>query len=210
MRELTHPSSIAEPTNMITHLNPNTFVLTCHPDTGNGAVHKIEAYVGWQQTDTLAFTYTLTGDCTHLQIPSPRPPTKTDGLWQHTCFEAFVSVPGESAYWELNFSPSGEWAVYRFHTYRQRALPEEDEPMPEILVHGAKDHLTLDACLRLPQRFTTQPLRLALSAVIEDTAGTLSYWAGKHPPGKPDFHHSDAFALEIAPFSGDATRKETR
>ncbi|MBI3061386.1 MAG: hypothetical protein HYY83_05345 [Deltaproteobacteria bacterium] len=27
--------------------------------------------------------------------------------------------------------------------------------------------------------------------------GTISYWALKHPPGKPDFHHPDAFALEI-------------
>jgi hypothetical protein len=40
-------------------------------------------------------------------------------------------------------------------------------------------------------------LRLGLSAVIEDDNGSLSYWALKHPSGKPDFHHPDAFALEI-------------
>jgi hypothetical protein len=195
---------------MTTHRNPHTLALTCHPKTESSAVHGIAVRVGWQQEGTLAFTYTLTGDGTHLQIPSPRPPTKTDGLWQHTCFEAFISVQGESAYREFNFSPSGEWAVYRFHSYRQRALAEEDEPTPEIHIYRAEDYLTLDARLRLPRRFTTQPLRLALSAVIEDTAGTLSYWALKHPAGKPDFHHPDAFALEIAPFSGGATRKETR
>ena len=39
-------------------------------------------------------------------------------------------------------------------------------------------------------------LRLALSPVIED--GALSYWALRHPPGRPDFHHQDAFTLEIA------------
>jgi hypothetical protein len=38
---------------------------------------------------------------------------------------------------------------------------------------------------------------LGLSAVIEDLDGVLSYWALRHPPGKPDFHHPDTFALEI-------------
>jgi hypothetical protein len=33
--------------------------------------------------------------------------------------------------------------------------------------------------------------------VIEAADGSLSYWALRHPPGKPDFHHRDAFALEL-------------
>ena len=41
--------------------------------------------------------------------------------------------------------------------------------------------------------------RLGLSAVIEDTSGGKSYWALAHPPGKPDFHHADCFALELPP-----------
>jgi len=40
-------------------------------------------------------------------------------------------------------------------------------------------------------------LRLALAAVVEDERGMLSYWALRHPAGKPDFHHPDAFALEL-------------
>jgi hypothetical protein len=40
-------------------------------------------------------------------------------------------------------------------------------------------------------------LKLALTAVIEDSSGTLSYWALKHAPNKPDFHHSDGFVLEL-------------
>jgi hypothetical protein len=27
--------------------------------------------------------------------------------------------------------------------------------------------------------------------------GVLSYWALQHPPGNSDFHHADAFALQI-------------
>jgi hypothetical protein len=35
--------------------------------------------------------------------------------------------------------------------------------------------------------------------VIEDQSGGVSYWALAHPPGKPDFHHADGFALEFSP-----------
>ena len=41
------------------------------------------------------------------------------------------------------------------------------------------------------------PLALSFTAVIEDTDGRLSYWALAHAPGKPDFHHAHAFALEL-------------
>jgi hypothetical protein len=40
-------------------------------------------------------------------------------------------------------------------------------------------------------------LRLALTAVVEDARGRLSYWALRHPPGRPDFHHRDGFALVL-------------
>ena len=43
------------------------------------------------------------------------------------------------------------------------------------------------------------PLGLGLSTVVEDNHGRLSYWALRHPSGKPDFHHPDTFALEIVP-----------
>jgi hypothetical protein len=35
--------------------------------------------------------------------------------------------------------------------------------------------------------------------VVEDQSGKLSYWAVRHPPGKPDFHHPDCFALDLEP-----------
>lgn len=40
-------------------------------------------------------------------------------------------------------------------------------------------------------------MQIALSAVIEEKDGTKSYWALRHPPGKPDFHHPDCFALTL-------------
>ena len=40
---------------------------------------------------------------------------------------------------------------------------------------------------------------MGLSAIIEETDGTKSYWALAHPPGEePDFHDPACFALELA------------
>ena len=44
----------------------------------------------------------------------------------------------------------------------------------------------------------SSPAFIALAAVIEDENGRLSYWGLRHPPGKPDFHHPNGFALEVA------------
>jgi len=191
---------------MIEHPLLHTTMLTCHPETGSQVVHEINVQVRWLQDDALALIYTLMGDCARLRIPSPRLPVKVDGLWRHTCFEAFVSVQGNSAYGEFNFSPSGEWAVYHFRGYRDRLPLEEEEPAPQTLTRREEKRLELEARVHLSHPLLTQPLRLALSAVIEDDVGTLSYWALKHPPGKPDFHHPEAFALKIAPLYGTATR----
>jgi hypothetical protein len=75
-------------------------------------------------------------------------------------------------------------------------------------VNQTDDHLQLDTRICLSPLLMRQPLRLALSAVIEDENGKLSYWALKHPPGKPNFHHPDAFTLELVPPKREATRKE--
>jgi hypothetical protein len=40
-------------------------------------------------------------------------------------------------------------------------------------------------------------LRIALTAVVEDAAGELSYWSLRHAAGKPDFHHAEGFVLEL-------------
>ena len=195
---------------MIEHTLPYIATLARHRETYSQAVNGIDVQVRWLQDGTLALTYVLKGDCGRLRLPPSRPPARIDGLWRHTCFEAFVSVSGNSAYQEFNFSPSGEWAVYQFCGYRDRSTLEEEETAPQIVACRTEKHLELEARIHLHHLPTTQPLRLALSAVIEDDAGTLSYWALKHPPGKPDFHHPEAFALEVVPLHGAATRRENQ
>lgn len=177
-------------------------VLAPHPGTTSQAVRGIEARVWWTESGALAFTFVLKGDFSRLRIPPPRPPRRADRLWEHTCFEAFVSAKGKTAYHEFNFAPSGEWAVYAFRGYRDPSPLAEEEIAPSITARSAGDSLDLDATVRLDGLPAIKPhaaLRLGLCAVVEEEGGVLSYWALKHPPGKPDFHHPDAFALELEP-----------
>ena len=181
---------------------PHAVGLKCHPETNNLAVSEIKASVSWMAVQTLALNYALKGDLTQLRIPPPRPPCRTDRLWQHTCFEAFVSVKGKAEYHEFNFSPSGEWAAYSFQRYRDGTPLEDNTLVPGITVRNGADRLDLNAIVRvdrLPEIPSHAWLQLALSAVIEDQSGKLSYWALGHPGGNPDFHHPDSFALELAP-----------
>ena len=99
-------------------------------------------------------------------------------------------------YREFNFSPSGEWAVYDFRGYRNGGVLEH-KLAPGIVVHKTMDRLELAAEIGQVLLPHGRPLRLGLSAIVEDAGGILSYWALRHPPGKPDFHHTDAFALQL-------------
>ncbi|MBS0504316.1 MAG: GIY-YIG nuclease family protein [Proteobacteria bacterium] len=143
-------------------------------------------------TSRLKLRFRLTGLINDLRVPTQAAPTRRDNLWQHTCFEAFVAF-ADGGYAEFNFSPSTEWAAYSFTGYRQGMQNLDTDP-PSIRVKKTDHLLELTAEITAP----SHPIRLGLSAVIEETDGTKSYWALRHPPGdKPDFHHPDCFALEL-------------
>jgi hypothetical protein len=180
----------------------HTVTLTCHPETPTEAVRSIAARVSRTPGGKLAVNYVLDGDLDRLRVPAPRAPRIAGRLWEHTCCEIFIACKGKPAYYEFNLSPSGEWAAYAFDGYRSRRVgePQVEGLAPEVAVRGTASRLELGAaiCLdRLPALHSSAPLTLALSAVIEGSDGALSYWALRHPPGKPDFRHPEAFALGI-------------
>src|SRR5262245_198000 len=107
-------------------------MLKCHPETPGQAVQEIQAGAGWTQDNALIFTYALKANLTLLRIPPSGPPGKADHLWQHTCFEAFVSVKSKPEYYEFNFAPSGEWAIYSFQRYRDGTPLGDDKLAPQI------------------------------------------------------------------------------
>ncbi|MDX2236692.1 MAG: DOMON-like domain-containing protein [Hyphomonadaceae bacterium] len=175
----------------------------------------------------LRLRYQASGDPGAIVWPPLRASEHADGLWKTTCFEAFLRRPGEAAYVELNFSPSTQWAAYRFDRTREgmrdldgvaptfgvsrsdlaqtRAHPNDrastpldrDGPSP---ARGPSDGFELAVQIDLASALDAHaPWRLALAAVIEDVRGAKTYWALAHPVAQPDFHHPDAFVLDLSP-----------
>lgn len=181
--------------------NPESRNLVCHPQSPSRGIDAIDVRVESATKGTLALTFVLLGDLATLRIPEERPSRRVNELWRHTCFEAFLMTGNGPGYREYNFSPSGEWAAYEFRDYRQaqdqQAGVTADESAPVIRVHRSVQHLALEAEVPLESPSLTRSIRLGLSAVVESVDSGLSYWALRHPPGKPDFHLSDAFALQL-------------
>ncbi len=149
---------------------------------------RLDAFVV-RRGGALLFTYRLEGELSQLVFPYPEPSRRTDGLWQSTCFEAFIAI-GPSNYIELNFAPSGAWAAYRFTGYRN-GMSELDIAPPKI---EFRDHC-LVAELELN---VAEGAALNLSAVIEEKGRGRTFWALAHPEGdRPDFHLRDCFIAKL-------------
>lgn len=169
--------------------------LQAHPDFPCPAVLSLQVEVA-PQADRLTLVYRLQGDLAALRLPTPATPVEPDRLWAHTCFEVFLTRGEGAAYREYNFSPSGQWAAYAFAAYRQRDAAIPALPAPTLAWNREAGELALKVTLpavALPPG--DGALYLALTTVVEQADGTLSYWALRHPAGKPDFHHRDGFAL---------------
>jgi hypothetical protein len=177
-------------------------LLKPHPISGRFAALQVEVGIARSRTGSLMLSYMVTGDLSDLRIPPVAKPARSDELWRHTCFEAFVRASSGAEYYEFNFAPSTQWAAYRFSGYRSELCLATEIGAPQIEVQSAPDCYTLQASFD-PDRLAGLPCealwRLGLSAVIEDASGSKSYWALAHPPGEPDFHHPDCFAFEFSP-----------
>jgi hypothetical protein len=176
--------------------------LTKHPDCISPVTNLLADAVRFAD-GRVKFVFMATGDVDRIVVPHPGEPVRKDELWRHTCFEAFLASDGD-AYIELNFSPSGAWAAYRFDCFRSgMAKAEIDSPTIEAKRLDPMISLMADVDLGpLPELGPWQDWDVGLSAILEADDGSRSYWALAHPPGKPDFHHRDCFAAKLA---SDAT-----
>lgn len=174
--------------------------LELHSDSRCDAVTEIAVEVLRPEPGGLGLRYLVTGKIGGLILPPVTAPARADSLWRHTCFEAFLRAAPGGAYYEVNLAPSRRWAAYRFEGYRDGMRSAQEIAAPLVEARSEGDSFELRAGLNfegLPGPPGDGVWRLGLSAVIEEAGGRISYWALAHPPGKPDFHHSDCFALEL-------------
>jgi hypothetical protein len=179
-------------------MSATTAPLQPHPRSPRDAVQLLRASVERDATPgILQFRYRIEGTIERLRLPLPEGARRCDGLWQHTCFEAFLQADANQGYYEFNFAPSRDWAAYRFGGRRSgRSLP--DLPAPTIEFQRGTEHCELTADISMaamPELAGANLIRAGIAAVIEDLDGTLSYWALAHRGDEPDFHDLDTFTL---------------
>lgn len=150
----------------------------------------------------LQLRFELLGDLAAVQLPAALPSgaaPRADGLWRHTCFEAFIAAPsvsgaalagpasvedrpgagagarsGLAPYVEFNLAPSGAWAAYRFDGYRAGMRPEWLAVDPRLTVRLEAGRLRLDAALAWPEPL---PGRAVANGV--GVAGAGARWHGR-------------------------------
>ena len=165
-------------------------LLKPHPQNLPFAVESIDATC-WREGNRWHFRYLVDGT-SQLLLPDSAAPGRADGLWQTTCFEAFVGER-EEAYFEFNFAPSGQWAAYAFDGPREGM--RETDAQVEIWLEGGEDWIALEAAVR---GIDLKPeLPLGLTAVIEEEGDRKSYWSLAHPDGPPDFHQRSCFLARL-------------
>jgi hypothetical protein len=175
--------------------------LTPHPLSRSVAASQIEVEIERPRPAQVTLCFTLTGNIAEIALPAVSAPARRRELWTHTCFEAFLRASDGRGYFEFNFSPSTEWAAYRFDDYRAGMSDALEIGAIPIGSQSAESSYTLKARLgvdTVPGLAHAACWQVGLSAVIEERSGALSYWSLAHPAGKPDFHHPASFAQTLA------------
>ena len=179
-----------------------------HPADSAGPLRAVSVSGALHGSGRITLDYLLQGELMRLRLPPPaRQPQRRDELWRHTCLEMFARHEAAADYLEFNFSPSGDWAAYRFEDYR-RGQSHCAQPPVGITLHPlGPGQLRIQAHAQLPvtgQASAAMPAppieprwRLGLAAIIEAVDGRLGYWALRHAAAKPDFHAAENFCAAL-------------
>jgi len=160
---------------------------------------QLTATMERNRENTLTLHYHLQADGSQLVIPSPAShPTRRHGLWETTCFEFFLGLTGDDRYWEFNLCPNGDWNVYRFDRYRQGMVEEAAIATLPFTVDVRSDVITLAlTCSLAPLVPIPQSLQAAITTVIAQPDGNITYWAVAHCGSEADFHRRDSFVVSL-------------
>lgn len=172
-----------------------THQLVPHADHPPLAVTSIGVSVTQDHPQWLTLRWRIEG-AGALVIPAFAGKGRADGLWRTTCFELFLKPERGEGYLEFNLSPSERWNAYAFDGYRAGM---REAPMPRdpgCTIRRGAGLAIFDAAIpraALPAVDST----MALTAVIEEDGGRVSYWSLAHPVGKADFHAAACFAATL-------------
>ncbi|MDG0816084.1 DOMON-like domain-containing protein [Bdellovibrio svalbardensis] len=146
----------------------------------------------------LILEFTIRGDIGQVCFAeSSLVAARRDELWKHTCLECFFSTGLEESapYFEVNCAPSGDWNAYAFSSYRQGMTPSQN--LGVKLTHRESSENEAFFRISVSGDDLLHARHLGMTAVIEFTDGTRSFFALAHPGPQADFHLKKSFSISL-------------
>lgn len=150
--------------------------------------------------------YNLKGPINDLIIPqnSGGVPKRMNGLWETTCFEAFIKNSNYTPYLEFNFAPSGHWNAFIFSDYREamREFTGIKKMHVELKSNDGELSLNCNLVMKRPKGFlesdfAEKKIKMGISAILHLKNDNKLSYALNHPLLKVDFHHEDGFIYKL-------------
>ena len=163
--------------------------------------------------DRLSCRFVISPCSASIKWPTPSnkvsPKTESDRhhkLWQHTCFEVFLGLPGGPEYIELNIASNGKWQCYQFDEVREGMRISEMLTLvgSELKLNKNDAYFDFTLAHSFPIDAATQ-IKTGISVVIETQstdnpeATEFHYYALAHLGPLPDFHRRDAHIIQLTP-----------
>lgn len=179
-------------------MSPTEFVLEPYPGLPCPGGVRVSG-TARREGPILHLDWRLEGPAGSFAIPlvAARPERRRE-LWEETCFECFLASPERPGYWEFNLSPAGHWNVFRFDSYRAGMADETAIGALPFAVSNRPGICEVSACIETTGLgLAADTWLLAVSTVVAEPGGRVTYWALAHPGTQPDFHHRDAFLVRL-------------
>ncbi len=148
--------------------------------------------------DALFVSYKVTGVLALLDLGDAPKHMRVMKLWERTCFELFIKNSRDQ-YLEFNFSPVFEWNAFYFEKKGDQLKEWQGVQSVKIDILHSLEVFQLIAEIKksdLPKDFFHQT-EAAITSVIKEKSGDLSYWAITHEDVRPNFHHFDSFKYKF-------------
>jgi len=142
------------------------------------------------RNQTIQLEYKIEGEIAKYNFPQESQQKRVHELWRKSCFEFFFSIGDSDEYYEINISPTTEWNIYHFNSYREGMKEVTDISIPSINVHRGKESISLSFEVQfLAQEIVNKPFSYNLATILLNNSSLRYFFTIHRKDGDVDFHN---------------------
>ena len=145
------------------------------------------------KNNQLKLEYQIVTDLSQYSLPKQTKQQRVDNLWLDTCFELFIANVNDDRYWEINISPSTEWNIYQFRSYKDDMRESNSLITPIIKRYRYDNKYYLSFESKVQRDIWSRELQINLCVILLDIKGVRQFYSIERRKGSPDFHDRDYF-----------------